>query len=289
MKTGRRMRLGASLFCFIVFAPMQLAFAQDVPTTGAWTIGTDRAGSSKVHFDVMISEPGGGHSSWGDDEDLDRFRGLSQSSLYSAGANVTFDLVRDAGTLHCSGRVASGSGGGSFQYVPNPAFPAQLARRGIARPDAQEQLRMTLSDVSLSFIDLLRGYHYAVSSPQELIRLSDHGVDSNYVSSLESAGYHVNSAEDLVRMVDHGVTRDYITSMRGLGYHPRADDLVRMVDHGVTPDFTRGMIALGYRPSVDQLVEMVDHGVTLDFVKHLRSRGYNANIDQLIRLRDAGI
>ena len=290
MSQNRRTRSLASVFSVAVLIALAApTAAQTLPSSGAWAIRSSRDAGNTVNFEVLISEPGGGHSNWGNDIDLSRLRGLSRSALYSAGANVSFEVVRDGGTLHCAGHAAQGSGGGTFTYAPNPSFADELARRGVSRPNGDEQLRMTLSDVSLAFVDTLRGYHYTVTSPEELIRLTDHGVDSKYVSSIEAAGYHVESAEDLVRMVDHGVSQAFIASMRSLGYHPSADELVRMVDHGVTPEFAQGMIAMGYRPTTDQLIRMVDHGVTLDFVKHLKSRGYSANIEQLIRLRDAGI
>lgn len=290
MSQNRWTRSLATVFSVALFMALAAtSAAQTLPSVGAWAIRSSRDAGNTVNFEVLISEPGGGHSSWGNDIDLSRLRGLSRSALFSSGSNVEFDVVRDAGTLHCAGHAALGSGGGTFTYAPNPSFAAELARRGVSRPNGDEQLRMTLSDVPLSFVDTLRSYHYSVTSPEELIRMTDHGVDSKYVTSIETAGYHVESAEDLVRMVDHGVTQSFIESMRGIGYRPSADELVRMVDHGVTAEFAQGMIAMGYHPSVDQLVRLVDHGVTIDFVKHLKSRGYSANVEQLIRLRDAGI
>jgi hypothetical protein len=286
MKIGHVAQLGLA----IAFAtlPAVPSPAQTLPTSGVWSIEASRAAADVVELNVRIREPGG-NSNWGNDTPLSDLHGLSSSALSSSGTEVTFDVVRDAGTLHCTGHVANGNGGGTFIYEANARFPAELASRGISAPGPDDQLKMTLSDVTLSFIDALRGYHYAISSPEQLIRLTDHGVTPKFLSDLESAGYHVASTDDLARLVDHGVTSAFINAMKGLGYQPTSEDLVRMVDHGVTADFARGMISLGYHPSVEDLVRLVDHGVTLEYVKHLRARGYNATIDQLIRLRDSGV
>jgi len=263
-----------------------VASAQQIPASGSWTLQSERGGL--VNFEIRIDTPAD-HSSWGSDVALSRMPQLSRSALDSSGSNVRFDVVRDAGTLQCTGYVANGSGGGTFRYVPNPHFASELEQRGISAPSADDQRRMTYSDVSLAFVDVLHRYGYSRLSAEDLIRLTDHGVTGRYVTAIEQDGYHADSAEGLVRMVDHGVTADFISAMRGLGYRPSAEDLVRLIDHGVTPDFTRAMIALGYHPTADQLVRLADHGVTAEFVKHLRSRGYSADIDQLIRLKDAGI
>ncbi|HEV3153534.1 MAG TPA: helix-turn-helix transcriptional regulator [Candidatus Baltobacteraceae bacterium] len=277
----------AGIFCALALTATA-ARSQTVPTAGAWTIDASRNSDSTVNFEIRIDRPGD-HSNWGNDEDWNRLQGLSRSAVFSAGSTVHFDLVRDAGTLRCSGYVANGSGGGTFQYSPNPRFADELASRGVSRPSADEQARMTYSGVSLALVDTLRRYGYAGLTPEDLIRLTNHGVTQQYVSAIEAAGYHPGSAEELIRMVDHGVTTQYISAMRGLGYRPSAEELTRLVDHGVTADFTRTMISFGYHPSTDELVRLADHGVTPEFVRHLRSRGYNASIEELIRLRDAGV
>lgn len=271
---------------FAVVCACAVAASESIPGSGSWTLQNENSG--QVNFEIRIDTPTD-HSSWGSGVPLTQIPQLSRSALESSGSNVRFDVVRDAGTLQCVGYVANGTGGGMFHYVANSQFASELASRGVSAPSADDQRRMTYSDVSLAFVDVLHRYRYSPLSPEDLIRLTDHGVTAHYVESLAQDGYHADSVEGLVRMVDHGVSMDLITAMRGLGYRPSTEDLVRMADHGVTTDFARTMISLGYHPTVDQLVRLVDHGVTADFVKHLRSRGYNADIDQLIRLRDAGL
>ena len=264
-----------------------LGAAQSLSDEGTWTIQTGRS-SDTVNLELHI-DADGDHSSWGSDEPYAALRQISRAELFSSGADVSFDVVRDAGTLHCRGHVAHGSGGGTFQYAANTGFARELAARGIGAPSADEQRRMTYSNVSLAFVDTLRRFHYPTPSAEDLIRMADHGVTAEYVAALEADGYHVESNSALVRMVDHGVTPTFIQSMRELGYHPSAEDLVRMVDHGVGTGIAQAMLANGYHPTVNQLIQLVDHGVTAQFVQRVRAHGYKPDIEQLIRLQDAGI
>ena len=187
--------------------------------------------------------------------------GLTRDQLESGGANVRFDVVRDAGTLHCVGYASHGGGGGTFTFAPSTGFSDALASRGISRPDAAQQLRMAMANVTIAFIDMLRSNSSAITSTDDIIRVLNHGVDERYVTGLAALGY------------------------KNLG----ADDLVRMRDHGVSLDYVQGVLALGYHPTPEELVRLRDHGVTVAFIKRVRDHGYNANVEQLIHMRDAGI
>jgi hypothetical protein len=236
------------------------AHAQSLNGNATWSVQTANRDTSSVYLEVRIDSPGD-HSSWGSDVPFATLAGLSRGELDSPGTTVRFDVVRDAGTLHCVGYASRGAAGGTFTYAPSSAYVGALGERGIAPPTDQEQLRMTLSNVTIAFVDVLRENGDKIEQPQELLRLVDHGVSERYVSALAALGYRGFDTEELVRLVDHGVTASFVAGMQGLGYHPTSDELVRLVDHGIT----------------------------IDYVKHLRDHGYRPTIDQLVRLRDAGV
>jgi hypothetical protein len=238
--------------------------AQPLPDSGSWSIQS--AKTSEIHFDLRIDTPTG-TDEWGNDVPLDRFQRLSRADLASPGATVRFDVVRDAGTLECTGHAAYGTGGGTFRYVANPGYAAKLAELGVSAPTADEQRRMALADIPLSLVRTLHDNQYAIRAPLELIRLSEHGVTAQFVNGLTTLGVHSSSSEELIRLVDHGVTLDYVRALRALGYRISAAELVRLVDHGVTADFIGGIATRGYRPSTEQLVDMVDRGMSREDVK----------------------
>jgi hypothetical protein len=246
-----------SIVAVLMLAVMNPVRAQTT-LSGSWNVQT-ATDPSTVEFGVRY-DSAQEHSDWGGDLLLSSLAGLTRDQLQSGGTNVRFDVVRDAGTLHCVGYVAHGAGGGTFTFQPSTSFANALASRVISRPDDVQQLHMAMRDVTLSFIDMLRR-NSAITTSEDIIRVLNHGVDERYVTGLSALGYRDLGAEDLVRMRDHGVSVDYV----------------------------QGMIGLGYRPTVDDLVRLRDHGVTLDFVKRVKDHGYNATVEQLIRMRDAGI
>jgi hypothetical protein len=259
MKPFSRLRLSAALITAALMLVINALAAADTPLTGTWSVqlGDDPA---NVQFGARYDSDHD-HSDWTRDVPMSSLAGLTRDQLQSNGADVRFDLVRDAGTLHCVGYASHGGGGGTFSFAPSQSFSDALAARGISRPDAGQQLRMAMANVTIAFVDMLRRNSNAITTTDEIIRVLNHGVDERYVTGLAAIGYKNLSAEDLVRLRDHGVTVDY----------------------------AQGMLALGYHPTPEELVRLRDHGVTLDFVKRVRDRGYNATVEQLIRLRDAGI
>ena len=261
----------------------QAALAGTLPDTGTWSL----RGGNAVQFDVRYRS-GSDESSFGTDVPLAQLHGLAPSDLDSNGADVTFDLVRDAGTLHCTGRVANRDGGGTFRYAPNARYARRLAALGVSAPTPDEQRLMTFADVTVAFVETLRDARVAVETPHALIALAEHGVTGAFVTGVSQLGYHVSS-DELVRLVDHGVTVPKIREFHDLGFRPSAGELVRLADHGVDPGFAREIAALGYHPTADQLTDMVDHGVSAAFARKLASRTPKPSIDDLIRARDAGI
>ncbi len=259
MKPLSRPRVSAALITAALMLVINAIGAADTPLTGTWSVqlGYDPV---NVQFGARYDSDHG-YSDWSRDVPMSSLAGLTRDQLQSNGANVRFDLVREAGTLHCTGYASHGGGGGTFIFTPSASFSDALAARGISRPDDGQQLRMAMANVTIAFIDMLRRNSSAITTTDEIIRVLNHGVDERYVTGLAAIGYKNLSAEDLVRLRDHGVTVDY----------------------------AQGMLALGYHATPEELIRLRDHGVTLDFVKRVRDRGYNATVEQLIRLRDAGI
>jgi hypothetical protein len=288
MKLFRLLRASAALIP-VVFLVLRLSIPAHAQTalSGTWSVQTE-SDLNTAQFGVRYDSDHE-HSDWSRDVPMSSLAGLTRDQLQSGGTDVRFDVVRDAGTLHCVGYVAHGAGGGAFTFAPSASFSDALASRGISRPDDVQQLRMAMANVTIAFVDVLRRNSSDITSSDDIIRVLNHGVDEAYINGLAALGYRNLGADDLVRMRDHGVTLDYVQAMLALGYRPTPQDLVRMRDHGVRPDFAKGMIAFGYRPTVDDLVRLRDHGVSLDFVKRMKEHGYNVDIEQLIRLRDSGI
>ena len=74
------------------------------------------------------------NSSSGSDVPVQQLEGLTASQLTGAGGPVQFNVRRDAGTFTFEGVIRNGVGAGTFSFTADPAFPAEMAKRGFARP-----------------------------------------------------------------------------------------------------------------------------------------------------------
>lgn len=279
-----------------------------------WKIySSDAAG--KVHFGIERSKP---NHQWNASNDMSwsRFQGLSADSLSRGGA-VKFEYVHDAGRLLCEGHVASGTGAGTFTFVPNPQYSAELQRLGYTGVDPDKVFDMLMMDVSLEFargiraefasattddlvkmrihgvtLDYIREVHqagYRDLSVQDFVDMRIHGVSTEFIRDLKAAGYNI-TARQLIELRIHGVSSDYLRELKNYGLHPDASGLVQMRIHGVSPEYLKGLQDGGYgNLSVDQIVQLRIHGVSMDFVKDAKTLGYRFTASELVELRIHGV
>jgi beta-lactamase regulating signal transducer with metallopeptidase domain len=228
----------------------------------------------------------------GRDVPIASLEGLTEAQLSGAGGPVQFRITRDAGTLQFEGVLRNGIGAGTFSFTPNPAFPAELAKRGFARPTAREQYQLARADIGYAFLDELNRLGYAKPDTAGLVTAGQHGVDTTYVREMAALGYALGSLPPLVTLRDHGVGPEYVRGMAQEGYAKLPADTLRQArDHGVDPDYVKGMREAGYGSlPLEALVNARDHGVTPEFVRALAEGGHRGlPLDQVVRTRDHGV
>jgi len=232
------------------------------------------------------------NSSSGSNISIQRLEGLTAAQLTGTGGPVQFRMRRDAGTFTFEGVVRSGVGAGTFSFTADEKFPAELARRGFARPTALEQYQMARHDVGYAFLDELNKQGYAKPETAELVRAGQHGVHVTYLQDMGALGYRLGSLAPLIELRDHGVTPAYIRELAEQGYKGlSADGLRQARDHGISPEYVRAMRDAGYGSlTMEQLINARDHGVSVEFVRELGDAGHRKlPLDQLIRVRDHGV
>jgi beta-lactamase regulating signal transducer with metallopeptidase domain len=267
-------------------APQAIRNAEAPQDGGTWEIrptGTE----GTVHLRLTERD-----SSSGSNVRIEQLTGLTASQLSGAGGPVQFRLQRDAGTFTFEGVLRNGLGAGTFSFTADPQFPAELAKRGFARPTTLEQYQMARHDVGFAFVDELNAQGYGKPQTSELVRAGQHGVQAAYVRDLGALGYKLGSLAPLIELRDHGVTPAYIRELGELGYKGLpVDDLRTARDHGVTAEFVKGMRDAGYGSlPMPQLINARDHGVSPEYASELATAGYaKLPLDVLIRTRDHGV
>jgi len=281
---------------------------------GTWEI---RPSGTEGMVNLRLVEP---NSSSSTNVPIARLEGLARAQLSGAGGPVQFRVRRDAGTFTFEGVIRNGVGAGTFSFSPDSNFPAELAKRGFARPTEREQYQMARHDIGYAFLDELNAQGYSKPATSELVRAGQHGVNAPYVRDMGALGYRLGSLQPLIELRDHGVTPDYVRALAELGYkglsheqirrardhgitaeHVRAmrdagygslpmDDLITARDHGVTAEYVRQLGDAGQRKlPLEDLVKVRDHGVTPEYIRDMSQLGYALPLNELIRARDHGV
>jgi beta-lactamase regulating signal transducer with metallopeptidase domain len=270
----------------VVRAAASAVGVQQDNVPGTWEIRpTDTKGM--VHLRIVER-----NSSSGTNVPIEQLEGLTGAQLAGAGGQVQFKVRRDAGTFTFEGIIRSGVGAGTFTFTADPAFPAELVKRGFAQPTPEQQYAMARHDIGYAFIDELTKQGYGKPQTSELVRAGQHGVQATYLREMGALGYRLGTLDALITLRDHGVTSSYVRELADNGYKGLSADTIREArDHGITPDYVRGIRDAGYAAvPIEELIKVRDHGVTAEYVRGLGDAGYRKlPLDQVVRVRDHGV
>ena len=214
-------------------------------TSGRWLVDFNPDGT--LELTLKRRSEGSGHWNWSSSStyQLRDFQGLARPS--GAGdVAVTFQMVRDAGTVAFEGQLDAAGGSGRFAFTANPEYLAALKSMGYATPDADETFSLAVHDVSRTYIRELDALGYRKVPLDDLLSLRIHDAGPEFIRELKALGYTGLSTDDLVSMSIHEATPAFIRELKALGYDRlTADELVSMRIHDVTPGIIRELKALG--------------------------------------------
>jgi hypothetical protein len=245
----------APVFSFLALLPL---LAWGAAQRGTWSLeSTDQPGS--VQFSLQSSQ-GGGHLSTSSDWKLADLRGLDWTG--AAKHDVSFQVVRDAGTIDCKGFVQDQRGAGLFTFQPNPQFRAEMAKLGFDFED-REQFSAAVFDVSFEFARSLKSLAVRGLDAGKLMAFRIHGVTPQFVRDLRAAGLEAADAGKLIAFRIHGVSAQFANEITHLGF-PQAppDQLIALRIHGVTPEYIEGLRSKGIQNlTLEQLISLRIHGI----------------------------
>jgi hypothetical protein len=280
--TALALRLGA--------LPVGAAAAKDSLLHGSWVL-EETNDRGYIQLNLRPSPGGRYQGSWGRWVPDSAARGLRADAFRVPGP-VSFEITRDAGTFTCRGVMEKGGGEGSFEFRPDLEFARTLERRGVGRPDAQQQLALALADMGTAALDALEAGGYPTPRVEKLVTLGEHGVNDQFVRGLTAAGYRLKTLERLLEARDHGVTAEFARELEDSGLADLDyDRLLEARDHGVTGEFIGELADAGYpRLTYQQLLRARDHGVDAEFIAGLESAGFRGlPIAAVVRARDHGL
>jgi hypothetical protein len=259
---------------------------------GSWTAWLSEKRPGVLQF--MMQTRTDGQNGMG--MEIADFEGLSEAQVTSrTRRDVTFRLVREAGTITYEGSFRDGKGAGQFTFEPDPEYPRKLRQLGVEMDtpgnDREHELfSLTIFDVSTDFIRSMRNIGYDLPL-EKYVAFRIFRVDPEYVRDMDAVGFKKLSADKLVETRIHGATPEYIREMRAAGEDLPLDKYIESRIFQVTPEFRAEMAKAGYASlDRDVLVQFKIHGVTASFVHELRKLGYTRiPAQKLVEMRIHGV
>jgi uncharacterized protein (UPF0335 family) len=259
---------------------------------GDWSAEFDAKKPAQIYFTLQRRNGNDGYNMTSDDLPLTELQGLTTDALSSARTNVSFNIVREAGTFACEGYFSSGRGTGFWTLAPNEKFIAAMKSRGYANLTDEDLLRAAFNDLTIKFIDDLKTAGYNGLTFDEVVRAHNHDVDAEFVKEVKAMGFERQPMDSLIRMRNHEINAEFVNEMKSAGFENLSiDDLIRLKNHDITAQFISDLKAEGYADvSADIAIRLKNHDVDRDFIRRAKAQGYtNASLEELIRLSNRGL
>jgi len=272
-----------------------------VPTDGAWYATSY---GDRLSFELKAGD---------EDHNWDYTLHVDKSEItpFPGQGNVSFKLVREAGTVEFKGQFDGEEGFGHFHFTPDAAyFPAlkqlgvediedrrlfgffalnikkdyvnMLTHNGYPHISQRDLLSLAAMHVDEAFIQYWKGANFGDGEggsmdPRTLIRLKALHIDRAYVDELKAAGYDHLSLRDLETLKAQHIDKAYIQSMgHGANNEPiPVRELVSYKAMHIDSAYLQGLRKLGYdNLSTRDVTSLYSLHVTPEFIGQLQALGY---------------
>ncbi|WP_431216860.1 M56 family metallopeptidase [Puia sp. P3] len=285
-----------------VAVPAEAAQPSDTLTEGAWFVTTS---DNKLSFELKA-----------DDNDENHFWsstlrvGKDEINPFPGAGNVSFKLVRDAGTMLFTGQFDGQQGFGHFHFQADEGYFRALQQMGVEDMEGRRQLSFFMANVKKEFAGMVvhSGYPHIsgrmlisfsalhidrdfiqywrssgvqdADEPRTLITLKAQNIDKAYVEEMKAAGYDHLSARELNTLKAQHITGSYIRSIGG-GRDNQLIPVRELVSYkamNIDSGYINSLRKLGYTNlERKDIVMLYNMHVTADYIRSLRDMGYRGS------------
>ncbi len=204
---------------------------------------------------------------------------ISEIKGFVDGENVTFQVVRDAGTLTLDGSFKRKNGSGSFEFEDDRSFKSFIenALSG-AKVDDSDMFMFFIIDMDRNFVKTVveSGYDISVDN---LVEFGIFNINGSKLNEFERIAKKIGkkriSPKRMIEMQIHGVDEEFVDDMLQNGDRDvTIQNLVAAKIHQVDPEVQKALDRYGFENfSFEKLIEMEIHGVTPQYIKEMSSVG----------------
>lgn len=292
LAAARAVLIALSAFVFAGAGNVAHAAQAQNSITGQWTAEVSRQTPGEIQLTFHRRSEAGGFNMSGARFPLADMQGLNAEAIFSARADVNFNVVRQAGTFACEGYFREGKGAGFWTFMPSRSFASAMRERGYDALTDEDLLKAALHKLTTDYIQDLKSAGYDRLEFKELLRALSHGVTGEFIRELNSAGYQNLTMKELVRARNHNIGGRYIDEVRAMGFDKQPlEKLIRLRNHKITQEFITRMRSAGFdNLSVEQLIRLRNHEITPEFVNEVKAEGYaDIPVETAIRLKNHNV
>jgi len=130
------------------------------------------------------------------------------------GREISFRMIREAGTIEFTGKFNGQSGSGQFVFRANPEYQVFLKNKGYTHVSMSKLFSLALFRVNRKYINGIFELGYQDISLSKLIAFAVHVVSTDFIKSIHKLGYKDISASKLISFKVHGIGRDFIEKIQ---------------------------------------------------------------------------
>lgn len=237
-------------------------------TDGSWFITTT---DGKLWFELKAEEDdhSWSHSMTVEKTEINPFPGMG---------NVSFKLVRDAGTMSFTGQFDGQQGFGHFHFQADEAYFKAMTQLGVEELDGRRQISFFLSNVRKDYASMVVHNGYPHISARDLVSLSAMHIDQEFITYWRGAGLaEADEPRTLITLKAQNIDKSYVEELKAAGYdHLTARELVSLKSQRINGAYVRSM---GRRRDneaipVRELISYKAMKIDSDYLASLRKLGY---------------
>ncbi len=281
----------AAFFTLIIFIFGSYVIVAQSPLTGTWRSNVVDSGDKiQISFERSRDKGKNMNSQTFSYSDL---QGLNGSNAENGSAQ--FSLVREAGTIQCSGAFKNGKGSGTFTFTPDQNFISAMRSRGFDflkadtnsnNPDqASERLfSAAMLKVTTAVADDLNSANFGPLETDDLFKAVIFKIDGAFMAEMKATGFPNLSMEDLVKARIFKIDASYVRDMKNAGLPvDRFEDLVKYSIFKVTPEYLSELRNAGLTDlSTEDVVKLRIFKIDAEYVKNARAADPNISVGKIV-------
>ncbi len=191
--------------------------------------------------------------------------------------NVTFKIVREAGTVTFTGQFDGQQGYGHYLFQPDAAFYNFIKQQGSDDLEERRLFSFFLVNMKKDFIAMVQRNGYPHASWRNLISLAAMHIDETFIQSWKKAGYADLSERDLITAKSMHLDPAYAQEMKLAGYdHLTMRELVTLKSQHIDGQYVRSLHAGtgNSLPPIHELITYKATNVDSTYLSDLHKLGY---------------